>query len=82
MKLRVFHRRVAIVFSPFLILSALTGIALLFRKDEFYGKETKNLLLGIHNWELGAKYIGVILALGLIAICISGLMLFLKTKKF
>jgi uncharacterized iron-regulated membrane protein len=82
MNLRVFHRRIAIIFSPFFILTALTGIALLFRKDELYGKETKSVLIGLHNWELGAKYIGIILALGLICICVSGLMIFFKTKKF
>lgn len=82
MKLRVFHRRMAIIFSPFLILTALTGIALFFRKDDFYGKEIKGLLIGLHNWESGAKYIGIVLALGLISICVSGLMLFFKTKRF
>lgn len=82
MNLRVFHRRIAIIFSPFLILSALTGIALLFRKDDLYGKETKSFLIGLHNWEIAAKYIGIILALGLIGICISGLMLFFKMKRF
>ena len=82
MNLRVFHRRVAVIFSPFLIITSVTGIALLFRKDDLYGKEMKSLLIGLHNWELGAKYIGAILAMGLISICISGLMLFLRTKKF
>ena len=82
MNLRTLHRRIAIISSPFLILTSVTGIILLFRKDDLYGKETKNLLLGIHNWELGAKYIGALLGLSLIAICISGLMLFFRTKKF
>lgn len=82
MNVRVFHRRIAIILSPFLILTSITGIVLLFRKDGFYEKETKNLLIGLHNWELGAKYIGAFLAIGLISICISGLRIFLKTKKF
>lgn len=82
MNLRVFHRRVAIIFSPFLLITSLTGIVLLFRKDDIYSKEVKSLLIGLHNWEFGAKYIGIVLALGLIIICISGLMLFMRTKKF
>lgn len=82
MKLRVFHRRLAIIFSPFLLLTSATGLLLLFRKDDLYSKEAKTLLIGIHNWELGAKYIGAFLAIGLISICISGLMIFFKTKKF
>lgn len=82
MKLRVFHRRVALVFSPFFIITSLTGILLLFRKDDLYGKEMKALLIGLHNWELGAKYIGIILAVGLLSVTVSGILLFLKTKKF
>ena len=82
MSLRTFHRRVALIFSPFLLLTSLTGIFLLFRKDGLYGKEAKSILIGLHNWELGAKYIGIVLAIGLMSICISGLMIFFKTKKF
>jgi uncharacterized iron-regulated membrane protein len=82
MSLRVFHRRIALIFSPFLLLTSLTGILLLFRKDELYSKEVKNLLIGLHNWELAGKYIGIILSLGLISICVSGLLLFSRTKKF
>jgi uncharacterized iron-regulated membrane protein len=48
--LRTLHRRIALIFSPFFLLTALTGIFLLFRKDELYSKETKSLLIGLHNW--------------------------------
>ncbi len=82
MKLRVLHRRVALIFSPFLILSSLTGIALFFRKDDLYSKDTKNLLLGLHNWEIVTKYVGIILALALLFISVTGIMIFLKNKKF
>lgn len=82
MNLRVFHRRIAIIFSPFLILTSLTGIALLFRKDGLYDKDFKSFLIGLHNWEIATKYVGAILAIGLLAICVSGIMIFLKTKKF
>lgn len=81
MKLRKFHRRVALCFSPFLLLTSVTGIALLWRKDDLYSKETKKLLIGLHNWEFGAKYIGSILAIGLITIVISGLILAYRTKS-
>lgn len=82
MSLRVFHRRIALIFSPFLLLTSLTGIALLFRKDGVYDKEVKSLLIGLHNWEYGAKYIGAILAIALITICVTGILLFLKNKRF
>lgn len=81
MNLRKFHRSVAITFSPFFLLSSLTGISLLFRNDEIYSKETKSLLIGLHNWEYGAKYIGAILGIGLIAVTISGIVLFIRTRK-
>lgn len=82
MQLRIFHRRLALILSPFFIITSLTGIALLFRKDDLYGKEIKNLLIGLHNWEIGMKYIGVILGFGLLAVTLSGIMLFMQKKKF
>jgi uncharacterized iron-regulated membrane protein len=74
------HRKVGIVFAPFLILTSLTGVILLFRKDGLYSKEVKNILIGLHNWELGAKYVGIILALGLIFLSVSGLILAFRKK--
>ena len=82
MKLRIWHRRVALIFSPFFILTSLTGLPLLFRKDDLYSKETKSLLIGLHNWELGAKYIGIILSLALLFISVTGIMIFLKNRRF
>ncbi len=81
MNLRKFHRNIAIIFAPFLFLTSFTGIILLFRKDDLYSKETKNLLIGLHNWEYGAKYIGAILGIGLIVITVSGTLLFFKTRR-
>lgn len=81
MNLRQFHRTVAIGFSPFFLLTSLTGIILLFRGDGLYSKEMKDLLIGLHNWEYGAKYIGVVLGIGLIVVTISGMALFLKTRR-
>lgn len=81
MNIRKIHRNIAITFSPFLLLTSLTGIALLFRKDSLYSKETKSLLIGLHNWEYGAKYIGAILAIGLIIITTTGIILFFQTRR-
>ncbi|MCB7128796.1 MAG: hypothetical protein J3T61_04590 [Candidatus Brocadiales bacterium] len=47
--LRKLNRIVAIVFTPFLLITPITGIILLFRKTGLYGDETKNLLQGMHN---------------------------------
>lgn len=81
MNLRKWHKKVAMASAPFFILTSLTGIALLFRKDGLYSGEMKSFLIGIHNWELGAKYIGAILALALIFVSISGFMIGLKSRK-
>jgi uncharacterized iron-regulated membrane protein len=75
MKLRKLHRTVGLVFSPFFLLTAVTGMILLWRKADLYSKESKSLMLGLHNWELGAKYIGVVLASALIFMTVTGLVL-------
>ncbi|MCP4364306.1 MAG: hypothetical protein GY800_03285 [Planctomycetes bacterium] len=72
------HRIVAIVFTPFLLITPITGIILLFRKTDLYGKETKEFLLSLHNWEIAANYVGIILALGLIFIVATGLIIFIQ----
>ena len=72
------HRIVAIVFTPFLLITPITGIILLFRKTDLYGKETKEFLLSIHNWEIAANYVGIILAAGLIFIVSTGLIMFVR----
>ena len=76
--LRKLHRIVAIVFTPFLLITPITGIILLFRKTGLYGDETQKLLLGIHNWEIAANYVGVMLALALIFVVATGLAMFIQ----
>ena len=73
MQLRKLHRTVGFVFAPFFLLTASTGIILLWRKGDLYGPEVKNTLLGLHNWEGLAPYIGVVLASGLLFMTCTGL---------
>ena len=73
MQLRTFHRLVGAIFAPFFILTAVTGIILLWRKDDLYSASTKGTLLGLHNWEGLAPYIGVVLAAGLLFMTCTGL---------
>jgi uncharacterized iron-regulated membrane protein len=80
MKLRKIHRIVAITLSPFLLLLAVTGCLLFFRKAGIYSKEIKKLLVSIHTWEIIVPYIGLILSLALLFIVISGIILFFKPK--
>jgi uncharacterized iron-regulated membrane protein len=74
------HKKVGIVFAPFFILTASTAIPLFFRKDDLYSKDVKGILLGIHNWEMLGKYIGLILAFALIFMSLSGLILAFKKR--
>ncbi len=76
--LKKLHRIVAIVFTPFLLITPITGIILLFRKTGLCGKETKELLLDLHNWEIAANYVGIILAAGLIFIVATSLIMFIR----
>ena len=55
-----------------------SGHYLLWRKAGVYGPDTKSFLIGLHNWEIAAKYIGVILAAGLIFMVVTGSLIFFK----
>ena len=81
MNIRKLHRAVGLVFAPFFLLTALTGIALLWRKAGVYGSDTKGILLGLHSWEIAAKYIGVVLATGLICMAVTGLVMVVQQRK-
>jgi uncharacterized iron-regulated membrane protein len=72
------HKKVGVIFAPFFILTGSTAVFLLFRKDDLYSKDVKNIALGIHNWEYGAKYIGMIMAFALLYMSLSGLILYFK----
>lgn len=80
MKLRKLHRIVALTMSPFLLLLAVTGCLLFFRKTGIYSKEIKELFISLHTWEIIAPYIGLIFGLGLLFLVISGIILFFKPK--
>ncbi|MCI5218590.1 MAG: PepSY domain-containing protein [Candidatus Electrothrix sp. LOE2] len=78
MKIRKLHRITAITFAPFFLLLAASGSALLFRKAGVYSKDTKEFLVSIHTWEIIAPYIGMIAGLGLLAVVITGIIIFFK----
>lgn len=79
-KLRKIHRIVAIAFSPILLVLALSGCLLFFRKAGIYDREIKELLVGIHTWEIALPYIGLVFGLGFLFIVISGIILFFNPK--
>jgi uncharacterized iron-regulated membrane protein len=80
MNLRKFHRYLGTSLSPFLLLLSVTGLALLVRKDNLYSQETKKLLVGLHTWEIVAKYTGSFLAIGVLTMVTTGLILTLRPE--
>ncbi|MGR3221275.1 MAG: hypothetical protein ACUZ8H_15880 [Candidatus Anammoxibacter sp.] len=81
MQLRKIHRIIGIIYAPFFLITAITGMILLLRKVGLYGKGTKDFLLGMHNWEAVSSYVGVTLAIGLIWMSITGIIIFIKHCK-
>ncbi|MDU9048955.1 MAG: hypothetical protein Q3M30_08885 [Candidatus Electrothrix sp. Rat3] len=78
MKIRKLHRITAITFAPLFILLGVSGCALLFRKAGVYSKDIKEFLVSIHTWEIIAPYVGCIAGLGLLAVAVTGIILFFK----
>ena len=78
MKIRKLHRISAITFAPFLILFALSGSTMLFRKAGIYSKEIKKVIESVHTWEIIAPYIGIIGGLGLLTVAVTGIIIFFK----
>ena len=68
------------VFAPFFVITAVTGILLLWRKTGYLGDKIKPVL-GIHNWEIVANYVGVILAGGLLVMTLTGVVLAVQMAK-
>ena len=80
MKVRKFHRICAITFSPLFLFSAFSGGVLLFRKAGLYNRELKETVVSFHTWEALAPYLGLIVALGLTAVALSGIILFFNKR--
>lgn len=80
MKVRKFHRYLAIALSPLLLILSATGCLLFFRKAGIYTKETKKIIESIHTWELIMPYIGLVMGVGLFVLTITGIILFFNKR--
>ncbi|MBF0430790.1 MAG: hypothetical protein HQK83_05895 [Fibrobacteria bacterium] len=78
---RKYHKFIGSVFAVFFLFAATISIPLFWRNSGVYGKEIKDLLVGLHTWEIGARYIGVILSTALIFMSVSGLIMVCKKRK-
>ena len=74
--IRSLHRGIGILFVPFFLLTAVTGVVLLFRKSGWYGQSVKKTTLGLHNWEILREHIGIILSAALMIMGTTGILLF------
>ena len=79
MRLRTFHKTVGLISAPFFLITAVTGGLLLWRKAGIFSSEAKEGMLGWHNWEGLAPYIGVVLALLLVTMTLTGLIIAAKS---
>ncbi len=79
--MRNIHKKIGIILAPFLIILSISGMVLLFRKTELYGKETKSFLVSLHTWEIIMPYIGIFLGLGVLFMSISGMYMYFKARK-
>ena len=81
MNIRKVHRAVGVAFAPFFLVTSFTGMALLWRKAGVYGSGVKDTLLGLHNWEIAARYVGVVLAAGVVCMVATGLAMLVQGRK-
>jgi hypothetical protein len=76
------HRVLGWIFGPIFVFAGITALPLFWRKDGVYSDSVKELLVSLHTWEIGAKYIGIVLAVALIVVSSTGLVLtFRATDK-
>lgn len=80
-QIRKIHRTVGIFLAPFLMITALGGAILLFRRIGWLDFETAATIRSIHNWEVVYNYVGLVVALGLLGMAISGSVIFFMIRK-
>lgn len=80
MKLRLVHRVLGLIAAPVMIITAVCGILLLYRKTGLYERagEFRQTVQHLHNYEVVAPYVGTLAALLMIAMACTGLALMLQ----
>ena len=77
MKLRLVHRVLGLIAAPAMIVTAICGLILLYRKTGLYERagEFRETVEHLHNYEIVAPYIGTLAAVLMIAVACTGLAL-------
>ena len=80
MRLRLVHRVLGLIAAPVMIVTAICGILLLYRKTGLYERagEFRQTVVYLHNYEIIAPYVGTLAALLMIAMACTGLALMLQ----
>lgn len=80
MKLRLFHRWVALVASPLIIISSIGGGILLLRKTGLYERRGgfRDTIQNLHNYEIIADYLGLVAVVLILTVAVTGLWLFVQ----
>ena len=82
MKLRAIHRVLGLVTAPFMIVTALCGLVLLYRKTGLYERngEFRETVQNLHNYELLTPYVGTVAAVLMTALAITGVAVFCQMR--
>lgn len=78
MKLRIVHRVMGLIAAPLFVITAVCGIILLYRKTGLYERngEFRQSIQHLHNFEIVAPYIGTLVAGLMLAMAVTGVVLF------
>ena len=80
MQLRKLHRTIGIFLAPFFMITALGGGFLLYRKI-WNNYQLEATVKSIHNYEVIYSYVGTIVALSLLAMAITGTMIWFQIRR-
>ena len=77
--LRKIHSWVGFIFSIFFVITSITGIILVFRKE--IPKSLKDFVFTLHTYEFGIlKYWAIVIGISLLILSISGTIIFIDSK--
>ena len=82
MKLRIVHRTMGLIAAPLMIVTAVCGLLLLYRKTGLYEREGefRESIEHLHNYEIVAPYVGTLLSVLMIAVAVTGVAILLQVR--
>jgi uncharacterized iron-regulated membrane protein len=82
MTLRSVHRVIGLATAPLMIITAVAGLILLYRKTGIYerGGEFRSAMQRLHNYELFAPYVGTVASVLMVAVAVTGVALYWQIR--